>query len=193
MLETLIQHYGYLAIAVGTFLEGETVLLLGGFAAHRGYLDLIGVMAAAFVGSLAGDTLYFEIGRRKGMAFLERRPAWKKSVARVLSRVHTHQTLLILTFRFLYGIRTVAPFALGASGVSRPRFVVLNVASAALWASAVGALGYVLGNTLEAVLGDIERYERAVFAAIVAAGLALWSWRRWRGRAAIGDQGTFPV
>ena len=71
MVEELIQRFGYLAILVGTFLEGETVLLLGGFAAHRGYLDLVGVMAAAFAGSLTGDWLYFEIGRRKGMAFLK--------------------------------------------------------------------------------------------------------------------------
>ena len=166
------------------------MLLLGGFAAHRGYLDLAGVIAAAFAGSLAGDTLYFEIGRRNGMAFLERRPAWKKSVARVLAMVHTHQTLLILSFRFLYGIRTVTPFALGASGVSRARFVPLNLVSAALWASSFGALGYVLGDTLEAVLGDIERYERAVFAAIVVASIALWSWRQWHARTASVDQGT---
>ena len=183
MLESLIQQYGYLAIAVGTFAEGETVLLLGGFAAHRGYLDLAGVIAAAFVGSLCGDTLYFEIGRRKGMAFLERRPAWKKHVARVLTMVHSHQTLLILSFRFLYGIRTVAPFAIGASGVPLRRFLVLNVVSAALWASAFGTLGYLLGNTLQAVLGDIERYERAVFAAILFASIAIAAWRRWRGGA----------
>jgi membrane protein DedA with SNARE-associated domain len=169
------------------------VLLLGGFAAHRGYLDLVGVIAAAFAGSLAGDARYFEIGRRKGMAILEQRPAWQKSAARVLAMVHSHQTLLILSVRFLYGIRTVAPFALGASGVSRLRFVALNVVSAALWASAFGALGYLLGDTLEAVLGDIQRYERAVFAAIVAAGLAIWSWRRWRGRTVNADQGTLPV
>jgi membrane protein DedA with SNARE-associated domain len=193
VLEDLIQHYGYLAIVLGTFAEGETVLLLGGFAAHRGYLDLVGVIAAAIAGSLAGDTLYFEIGRRKGMAFLERRPTWQKSAARVLAMVHSHQTLLILSFRFLYGIRTVAPFALGASGVPRSRFVALNGVSAALWASAFGALGYLLGDTLEAVLGDIQRYERAVFAAIGVAGLAIWSWRRWRSRAAIDDQGTLPV
>ena len=191
MLESLIQQYGYLAIAVGTFAEGETVLLLGGFAAHRGYLDLAGVIAAAFVGSLCGDTLYFEIGRRKGMAFLERRPAWKKHVARVLTMVHSHQTLLILSFRFLYGIRTVAPFAIGASGVPLRRFLVLNVVSAALWASAFGTLGYLLGNTLQAVLGDIERYERGVFAAIVFASIAIAAWRRWRGSS--GNQGTLPV
>ncbi len=191
MLEALIQQYGYLAIVVGTFLEGETVLLLGGFAAHRGYLDLAGVIAAAFVGSFAGDLIYFTIGRRKGMAFLESRPAWRANTARVLAMVHSHQTLLILTFRFLYGIRTVAPFALGASGVSPLRFVPLNLVSAAIWATAFGALGYLLGNTLQAVIGDLQRYEPAVFAAIVAAGIVVWRWRRRRG--AGDDQGVVPV
>jgi len=184
LVEELIQRFGYLAILVGTFLEGETVLLLGGFAAHRGYLDLVGVMAAAFAGSLAGDWLYFEIGRRQGMAFLEERPAWRSRVDRALRMVHTHQTLLILGFRFLYGIRTVAPFALGASGVSPLRFALLNIPSAAIWAVAFGGLGYVLGDTLEAVMGDLARYEHLVFAAIVAAGFAAWGWRKFGGRRA---------
>ena len=190
MLEELIQRFGYPAILVGTFLEGETVLLLGGFAAHRGYLDLGGVIAAAFAGSLVGDWLYFETGRRKGMAFLEERPAWRSRVERVLRMVHTHQILLILGFRFLYGIRTVAPFALGASGVAPLRFAVLNVPSAALWAIAFGTLGYALGDTLQAVMGDLAHYEHLVFLAIVAAGLVAWGWRRFGGRA---TQGTEPL
>jgi membrane protein DedA with SNARE-associated domain len=189
LLEELIQRFGYLAILVGTFLEGETVLLLGGFAAHRGYLNLVGVMVAAFAGSLVGDWLYFEIGRRKGMAFLDERPAWRSRVGRTLQLVNTHQTLLILGFRFLYGIRTVTPFALGASGVSPLRFALLNVPSAAFWAVAFGGLGYALGNTLEAVMGNIRRYEHLVFAAILAAGALAWAWRRFGGR----SQGTVPL
>jgi membrane protein DedA with SNARE-associated domain len=182
LLDELIQRFGYLAILAGTFLEGETVLLLGGFAAHSGHLDLGGVIAAAFAGSLAGDWLYFEIGRHKGMAFLDERPAWRSHVERALQLVHAHQTLLILGFRFLYGIRTVTPFALGASGVPPLRFALLNVPSAALWAIAFGGLGYALGNTLEAVIGDLERYEHLVFAAILAAGVAAWAWRKFGAR-----------
>lgn len=34
-LEELISTYGYAAGGIGTFLEGETILILGGFAAHR--------------------------------------------------------------------------------------------------------------------------------------------------------------
>jgi membrane protein DedA with SNARE-associated domain len=185
LLEELIQRFGYPAILVGTFLEGETVLLLGGFAAHRGYLHLDGVILAAFAGSLVGDWLYFETGRKKGMAFLDERPAWRSRVDRVLRMVHAHQTLLILSFRFLYGIRTVAPFALGASGVPPLRFALLNVPSALIWAIAFGGLGYALGNTLQAVMGHLERYEHLVFAAILAAGAAAWLWRRLGMRHAV--------
>lgn len=189
MIEELIQRFGYLAIVVGTFLEGETVLLLGGFAAHRGYLNLAGVIAAAFGGSLFGDWLWFETGRRKGIAYLEQRPAMRARIGRALELVHSHQTLLILTFRFLYGIRTVVPFALGASGVSPLKFALLNIPSAAIWAATFGTLGYLLGNALQAAMGNLAHYEHLVFAAIVAAGFVAWGWRRFGAK----SQGTVPL
>ena len=34
-LAALLEHYGYLAVFAGTFVEGESMLLLGGYAAHR--------------------------------------------------------------------------------------------------------------------------------------------------------------
>jgi membrane protein DedA with SNARE-associated domain len=36
----LIQQYGYFAVAIGAFLEGETVLLVAAISARLGYLDL---------------------------------------------------------------------------------------------------------------------------------------------------------
>jgi len=100
-LEELISNYGYVVILIGTFLEGETVLVLGGFLAHRGYLELPWVVAAAFAGTVAGDQLFFLIGRRKGMAFLDRHKAWKSKAGRILALLHTHQTWVILA-RFFY-------------------------------------------------------------------------------------------
>lgn len=40
----LIQQYGYAAVAVGAFLEGETVLILAAVSAHLGYLKLHAVI-----------------------------------------------------------------------------------------------------------------------------------------------------
>ena len=40
MLESFLAKYGYIAILLGTVFEGETIMIMGGFSAHRGYLDL---------------------------------------------------------------------------------------------------------------------------------------------------------
>jgi membrane protein DedA with SNARE-associated domain len=50
-------------VLVGAFFEGETIVVLGGFAAHRGDLVLPGVIAGAFAGSLAGDQFAYFLGR----------------------------------------------------------------------------------------------------------------------------------
>ena len=39
-LQGIIENYGFAAVLVGTFLEGETILILAGLAAHLGYLNL---------------------------------------------------------------------------------------------------------------------------------------------------------
>ena len=184
-LENLIYHYGYLAVLVGCFLEGETILVLGGFAAHRGYLSLPGVIVAAFLGTLIGDQLYYFLGHRNGTAMLARRPHWEPRIARVRELLRRHEVALILGFRFLYGLRTVTPFALGLSEVRPLRFALLNVPAALGWAIAIGVLGYELGAAVQGLLGNVKRFEGALFAAIAAAGAAVWIAQWIRRRRAI--------
>jgi len=182
-LEELISAYGYWAIAVGTFLEGETILVLRGLAAHRGYLDLRWVVACACLGTLIGDQLFFYIGRSTGQTVLDSRPGWKGKAEKVFSLMSKHQNLLILGFRFLYGLRIVTPFELGASGIARLRFAILNAAGALLWAVTVGVMGYLLGHTLEVIIGDIERYEVWLFLGVAAVGGMVWACRLlWKRR-----------
>ena len=52
MLESFLAKYGYIAILLGSVFEGETIMIMGGFSAHRGYLDLLPwVVLAGFVGN----------------------------------------------------------------------------------------------------------------------------------------------
>lgn len=166
--------YGYAAVGVGTFLEGETILVLGGFAAHSGYLTLSGVILAAFIGSLFGDQLYYFIGRSKGKSLLEKRPRWQTKSEKVFSMLDKHQILLVLGFRFLYGLRTVAPFLIGASKIPPKRFLILNIIGAAIWAIAIGACGYLFGQTLEIVIDDVKHYEIIIFSVLGTFGIILW-------------------
>ncbi len=174
-MESLIKTYGYIAVLVGTFLEGETVLVLGGFAAHQGYLKLPWVILAAFVGGLCGDQLFFFLGRWRGQSILAINPSWKVRADKVHKLMVAHNTALMLGFRFLYGLRTITPFVFGTSGVPTRLFVLLNAVGAVVWAVAVGAGGYLFGHALEAIIGDIEHYERLILVTIVIIGIVIWS------------------
>lgn len=176
-LEELVANYGYVAITIGTFLEGETILVLGGFAAHRGFLELPWVIVCAFLGSFAGNQTFFYIGRIKGEKMLAKRPHWKAKSAKVFAMLDKHQTGLILGFSFLYGVRSVTPFLLGMAKVSPAKFFVLNMIGVGVWAIVVGSLGYSFGYAIEAMLGDIKHYEMGVFGVMAAVGLGFWLFR----------------
>jgi len=173
-MEHLISTYGYPAVWAGTFFEGETIVLIAGYLANRGYLALEWVIFFAFLGSWMGDTLYFFIGRRWGNKLLARRPAWRPAADRAFDMLHRYDAAFILTFRFLYGLRTVSPFVIGMSKVPTARFVLLNMIASAIWASAFSTGGYLLGTMLEAMIAKVERIEVYVLGALVVLGILSW-------------------
>ena len=173
-LEELISNYGYAAITIGTFLEGETILILGGISAHRGYLELPWVIVCAFFGGFFGDQAYFYIGRTRGAQFLSKRPHWEKKSEKVLRLMQSHQTALILGARFMYGLRTVTPFFIGVAKVSPVRFLVLDAIGALVWAIVVAYLGYAFGYVFEAMIPAIKHYEITFFSSIAGIGVAIW-------------------
>ena len=62
----LIQHYGYIAIFIGTLFEGETVLMIGAYAVHQHILHFPMLIAVAMLGSFIGDQFYYQMGARYG-------------------------------------------------------------------------------------------------------------------------------
>jgi len=178
-LVRLIHVYGYLAILIGCFLEGETILLLGGVAAEQGYLSLPGVIAAAFIGSMSGDQLFFYIGRRYGPGLIERKPRLKKAAVRLQGWIESYQTSLVLGFRFLYGLRSAAPFVFGISGIGRRRFALLNALGAAVWAVVLGYGGYLAGHVFVTATAYFKHYELAVLG-FAALGAGIWLMSRYR-------------
>ena len=184
-LGPLIRDYGYLAVFVGNLFEGETVVLLAGAAVHFGFLDMAGVLASALAGSVAGDQLWFFLGRRWGPRILSRHPSWQERAERVHRYMRRHQDLLMFSFRFYYGLRTVTPFAIGSAQVSPLRFCTLNFASAVLWTCVFVFAGYFLGGATERLVADKAYVPYALGGAALVVFIALVAMRmRRRSRAA---------
>lgn len=173
-LEHILQAYGYYGLLFGTFLEGETILIIAGFAAHRGYFHLPYVIFAAFLGTFLGDQLYFFIGRVKGKTFLEKRKKWRPRIERARRLLEKYQTPLILVFRFIYGIRTVTPFVIGMSDIKIGRYLALNLISAFVWAAVIAVCGYFLGSILAVFLDGLKKFEIFIIFAIAVFGILVW-------------------
>ena len=137
----LIQTHGYWALALGCLLEGESLLVLAGFAAHQGYLQLPWVIAVAAAAGFAGDQLFFWLGRRHGNAALARLPSLPRQSARVHRLIESHPSAFVIGMRFAYGMRIAAPIVAGSSRLPADRFAALNAVGAVLWAVAIAGLG----------------------------------------------------
>lgn len=180
-LSELIENYGYWVVLAGTMLEGESVLLLAGYAAYAGLLELHGVIGLAIAGSFLGDQLWFFIGRRRGAQLLARYPKYARQARRAEELLHRYNTPIILGVRFMYGLRIVLPVAIGMSRrISTARFQVLNLIGATLWAASGATAGYLFGDAIEYILGDLHRYQKYLFLALALAGLVYWWYSRRR-------------
>ena len=172
----LVNDYGawiYALIFLWTFFEGETFVLFAGLAASKGYLDFGAVFFAAWLGSFAGDQLYFWIGRKWGTALLNRMPRWRPSVESALDWLRRYDTGFILSFRFIYGVRNFASFAMGMSGLAPARFASLNLAAAFVWALAFSGFGFAFGHAFKHMLGDVAQIFSFVMLGVVIAGFTL--------------------
>ena len=141
-MESWIARLGYLAVALGTLIEGETALIAGGVAAQRGLLELPLVMLAGFAGALVSDQAWFRVGERAGKRVLEKHPRAAAKAAAATRAMERWGALFVVAFRFVYGARTVSPLLLGAASYPRQRFLALNALGGALWAVLFGYLGF---------------------------------------------------
>lgn len=173
-LEGLIHQYGYVALFLGTLLEGETVLLMAGFAARCGFLSMPWVILTAFVGSTLGDQIWFFVGHKKGREYLAQSAKLNARIRRVAEKFEKHPLPIVMGFRFVYGLRSVTPLVIGASGFSPARFLVLNLTASAVWSVAVAVLGYIFGEALERIFHDVKLYETYALLALALGGGLGW-------------------
>jgi membrane protein DedA with SNARE-associated domain len=166
-LPLLIQTYGYPVAFIGSMLEGETVLVLAGLAAHRGHLSLTTVWLLAAAGGAMGDAAYFALGRRYGEGLVARFPWFAPGVARVHRLIERGPVISVIAVRFLYGVRMAGPLVIGTSAMSWPHFLFWNACGALLWSAAWLAVGYTLGEVAQQLLGNLAHLERELFLGVL--------------------------
>jgi membrane protein DedA with SNARE-associated domain len=174
-----IAQFGWIAVFIGALLEGETVVLIAAVLVQQGFLDFRSVLLAAAVGAFAGDQFFFHLGRYHGSRLFTKHPSWQRRLDRAAALLARRRRLVILLYRFIYGMRAVIPFLLGSGNCEVWSFTALSALSAMLWAAVMGTGGYWFGNVFQRVLRQSRHLQQGVLCAltlllIVVAGFRWW-------------------
>lgn len=156
--------------------EGESVIFAAGFLAHEGYLSLPKVIIVAFIATLVTDQALYHIGRHYGNHVIDKFPSFKPRADRAFQLLRRYDTLFILSFRFIYGIRIISPVIIGSSGVGVKRFMILNFIAALIWSVTSCVIAYYFAHL---ILDELHLLPRIILGLVLIVGGVGYLIFRW--------------
>ena len=173
----ILQQYGYWAVMIGTFFEGETVVVLGAYAVQQHILNYWLLIFAAMIGGFIGDQFYYFIGSKFGYEFIQKRPKLAEKFDRASYLIARYPILMILIMRFAWGLRTLIPMSFGVKKYPLRKYTPLNLLASFIWAWIVVTLGIQLSQWFEQIWQTIfPQYHDVLISVVVVICLILVVW-----------------
>jgi membrane protein DedA with SNARE-associated domain len=183
-----VMRHGYMVLFVWVFAEqlglpvpAIPILLAAGALAGGGKLSLVYVLGLAVAASLAGDLMWYEIGRRRGgqvLNFLCRISLEPDSCVRRTEDIYVkHGVRALVVAKFIPGFSTAAPPMAGAFRMKLGRFLAYDTLGAILWAGSFAGVGYFFSNQIEAVGNYAARLGSWLLAVIFGSLAAYIGWK----------------
>ncbi|MDD2448045.1 MAG: DedA family protein [Sulfurimonas sp.] len=166
--------YGYIGLFLYSLGGGFVAIIGAGVLSFLGEMDLTLSILIAFTANTLGDFLLFYMARYQKSMMMDglRKHRRKLALSHVLMK--KYGSWIILFQKFVYGIKTLIPIAIGLTKYDFKRFAVLNVLSAAVWALVFGLGSYYSGSALVKVAGFIGEKPWIAPLILVIFGGALW-------------------
>jgi len=153
-------HHGYVVLLAWVFVEQAGIpvpslplLLAAGALAGSHQLNFFASLAIATFAAVLADSLWYELGRTRGVAILQflcRISIEPDSCVRRTEGLFSRQGARSLLFaKFIPGLGTVAPPLAGIFHMRVRRFILFDALGAALWASTFLGLGYAFSSEIE--------------------------------------------
>jgi membrane protein DedA with SNARE-associated domain len=178
-LQEFVQNWGYIAVFLGSLIEGESIIFAAGFMAHEGYLSLPKIIVISFFGTLIADQALYFVGRHYGNPFLERFSSLRVRVEKAFHLLRRYDNIFILSFRFIYGIRIISPIVIGASGVGFKRFLILNFVAAIIWSVTSCVAAYYFASI---IMDKIHLLPKIILGIAILGGGLGYGIYKWRSR-----------
>lgn len=155
-MEELIRNWGYIILFLYSFGGGFLALGVAGVLSASGELNIYIAILVALSANFIGDEFLFYMARNNKEFAREIMDKHKRKVAYVHVLMRRYGSFIILIKKYIYGVKTLVPLAIGLTKYNHAKFMVFNAIGAILWAVVVGGVTYSFGN---AILGVAEEYK----------------------------------
>jgi len=175
--QQFVEQYGYWAVFIWTFIEGETVFIVAAALAAAGVLETWKVIVVAACGAFIGHLFFFSLGRWRGKKIIHAVPMLRRHVpkANIILNKYAHWSIFI--FQYLYGTRLAAAILFGCSSINFWRFFFLQIINCITWAIVIYTVGHFLGLAAMSVLHQFGIWGLVIAIGIAAIIAAIIYWR----------------
>jgi len=170
-----LETYGYVVLFLYSFGGGFLALMGAGVLSYTGHMDLTTSILVAFIANFIGDMVLFYMGRynKKDVMVYMHKHKRKLALSHILMK--KHGSWVIFLQKYLYGIKTLIPLAIGITKYNLKKFAVLNFIAAALWSLVIGLGSFMAGEAIRSAYEIIaDKPWIAPVALISIAGLIWW-------------------
>lgn len=145
---TNLSTYGYIVLFLYSLGGGFVALLGAGVLSFMGKMDLSLSIAIAFIANFIGDSLMFYMSRYHKREMMEYFKKHRRKLAFSHLLLKKHGSWIIIVKKFIYGLKTLVPLAVGLTKYDFWKFSAYNAVGAAIWAIVVGGLSFLFGGAL---------------------------------------------
>ncbi len=143
-----LSTYGYLVVFLYSLGGGMVALIGAGVLSFMGKMDLTLSISIAFIANFIGDGLLFYMARYHKREMMEYFTKHKRKLAFSHLILKRRGAWIIVIKKFLYGLKTLIPIAVGLSKYDFLKFSLYNALGAFIWAIVVGGGSYLFGGAI---------------------------------------------
>ena len=169
-----LETYGYIGLFIYSLGGGFVALIGASVLSFLGKMDLTLSMSIAFIANALGDIMLFYMARYQKTMMMDNLRKHRRKLALSHVMMKKYGSWIILIQKYVYGIKTLIPIAIGLTKYDFKKFAILNVASSAVWTLSIGFGAYYSGGFLVAVAETVKEKPWIAPVILVVFAAALW-------------------
>ena len=166
-MEELIKEWGYIVLFLYSFGGGFLALAVAGVLSYTGDLNIVASIIVAGSANFVGDQFLFTLARNNKSYAKTMMGKYGRKVALAHLLMRRYGSPVVFLQKYIYGIKTLIPLAMGLTKYSIKKFMVFNALATIVWAIVVGYSSYYMGEVILNMADEFKMYGIALVIAII--------------------------